>query len=471
MVELLLATLVGGAGLWFARARARGLRQGWRELAAVCGLSDIVETGAWLSPGLAARSGDLWVRLERYSRGDDEAGDRIVVRHADDRLAGLELRPEDLSTALGKSLPVTLGGSREVELGDALFDGAFYVSGPPARVFAVLDSETRGRLRQLAGLARLTLSQGELRLEVPHGDSSLASFALLRQALEQALEVAGRLMRPAAAAARLVENARADPVAPVRLQNLLVLMREFSEEPATQETLRAACSDPDPEVCLRAAGALGSQGVATLLALAENWSVGDSHAAAALAAVTRPLPFGRVAALLERALRARRVETARACLTHLGAHGKEGVVTLARVLAVERGALAEVAARALGATGAPEAEPALLAAVADERGSARRAAAEALGRVGTATAVLPLKECLAGLGLGDRALARAAREAVAQIQSRLPGASPGQLSLATGAAGQVSLAEGESGRLSLAPGEAGALSLPAEGPGPRAPGR
>ena len=40
-------------------------------------------------------------------------------------------------------------------------------------------------------------------------------------------------------------------------------------------------------------------------------------------------------------------------------------------------------------------------------------------------------------------------QAVAAIQSRLPGASPGQLSLAATDAGALSLAEDESGRLSL----------------------
>jgi hypothetical protein len=49
------------------------------------------------------------------------------------------------------------------------------------------------------------------------------------------------------------------------------------------------------------------------------------------------------------------------------------------------------------------------------------------------------------------ALARGAgRQAIAEIQSRLAGAAPGQLSLAGGEAGALSLADGEPGRLSLA---------------------
>jgi hypothetical protein len=77
------------------------------------------------------------------------------------------------------------------------------------------------------------------------------------------------------------------------------------------------------------------------------------------------------------------------------------------------------------------------------------AAAQALGRVGTVAAVVPLREA-AEQG-GD--LRRAARQAIAEIQARLAGAEPGQLSLAGGEAGALSLADGEPGRLTLAAGE------------------
>src|SRR6185436_5845866 len=67
----------------------------------------------------------------------------------------------------------------------------------------------------------------------------------------------------------------------------------------------------------------------------------------------------------------------------------------------------------------------------------------------------------------DKDLHRAARQAIAEIQSRLQGASPGQLSLAGAEGGQLSLAEGgelslatdPAGQFSLAQAEAGQLSL------------
>jgi hypothetical protein len=51
----------------------------------------------------------------------------------------------------------------------------------------------------------------------------------------------------------------------------------------------------------------------------------------------------------------------------------------------------------------------------------------------------------------DLGLRRASRQAIAEIQSRLTGATPGQLALADGDAGQLSLAdEGREGQVSLA---------------------
>ncbi len=94
-----------------------------------------------------------------------------------------------------------------------------------------------------------------------------------------------------------------------------------------------------------------------------------------------------------------------------------------------------------------------------ENGSGREASG---ARAGTVAAVMPLREATARYpSYGP--LRRATRQAIAEIQARLAGAEPGQLSLAGGEAGQLSLAEGESGQLSLAEGEGGRLSLGEEG--------
>lgn len=76
------------------------------------------------------------------------------------------------------------------------------------------------------------------------------------------------------------------------------------------------------------------------------------------------------------------------------------------------------------------------------------AAANALGRIGSVAAVLPLREAAERSWL-DRELRRVTRLAIAEIQSRLQGASPGQLSLAQAEAGQLSLATNPAGQLSF----------------------
>ena len=75
------------------------------------------------------------------------------------------------------------------------------------------------------------------------------------------------------------------------------------------------------------------------------------------------------------------------------------------------------------------------------------AAARALGRAGTVAAVAALREAMPPHG---DLLRSVGRQAIAEIQARLAGAEPGQLSLAGGEAGALSLADGEPGRLSLA---------------------
>jgi HEAT repeat protein len=236
-------------------------------------------------------------------------------------------------------------------------------------------------------------------------------------------------------------------VAGVRPQVLATLAREFPDEPVARAALRAARADPDAEVRLRAGIALGAEGRDVLVAIAGGEGATDETTQRAVAALGWHLTTPEAVAILRNALRTRREATARACLGALGRRrGPHVVPTLAKVLAVEKPGLAAAAAEALGATGDPAGEPALLAALEGEAPEVRVAATRALGRMGTTAAVQALKD----LEERDRACRASARQAIAEIQSRLTGAEPGQLSLAGGESGQLSLAEGEEGRLSLA---------------------
>jgi hypothetical protein len=86
-----------------------------------------------------------------------------------------------------------------------------------------------------------------------------------------------------------------------------------------------------------------------------------------------------------------------------------------------------------------------------------------MGWAGSAAAVLPLQEA-AERSPRDQEIGRATQQAIAEIQTRLLGASRGQLSLAGIEAGQLSLAQAEAGQLSLATDPAGQRSLPPEEP-------
>jgi HEAT repeat protein len=260
--------------------------------------------------------------------------------------------------------------------------------------------------------------------------------------------------------AEVLHNARRHPKPAVRLFNLLTLIREHPGDPDTLKVLRSACLDPISKVRVRAAIELGDEARNVLLRIAEI-SSDDDACALAVSHLSSTLPLERVRDILFRALRKGFPQTARACLEVFGKSQDPGVFhVLAEVLAREKAELALAAARTLGATGSPAAEPPLLLALQREEPDLRVAAANGLGRIGSAVAVLPLME--AAESADDPDLLQAAHQAIAQIQSRLEDAAPGQLSLAATEAGQLSLAPSETGRLSLAVDPAGQLSLPPE---------
>ena len=239
----------------------------------------------------------------------------------------------------------------------------------------------------------------------------------LPDVLAGVLDVARFLVAPPDLAARIARNIGRESEAGARLQGLLLLSREFPGHPATRERLLAAREDASEEVRLRAGIALREEGRETLVELVRRVGTSDACAARAASALGEHLPEELAVETLGRALGgAGRPETAQACL------------------------------EALARLGRPEHEGLLLGALASDDPRVAVEAAEALGKAGTVAAVAPLREA-AERG-GD--LRRAARQAIAEIQSRLAGAAPGQLSLTTGEAGALSLAEGEPGRLSLA---------------------
>jgi HEAT repeat protein len=446
--------MAGAAYFYQRHLRASALRQveAWQSVAEKVGLTETEASWTGVfgpTTTLTGRSGVLRVELSTVRRSSgplappdpvNRLSNVIAVSGMGHRENDLAIHPETFGTTVGKAL-----GVREIEVGEYGFDENVYLKGSAPLVHALFDEETR---RRVAGLllrtdAAVSLKDGALRVEIP---DSLAAPGWLAERVAEVVEAARRLSRPADIAGRLAANARGDPVVAVRLRNLKVLVREYPGRPATVGALKVALGDPSVEVRLHAAMALGDDGRETLLEIASAED-DDLETALAIDGLGKRLPRERAESILGHALRVRRLHVAWACLESLGRHGgAEGVAPLSRVLAIEKGELAEAAARALGTTGQPEAERPLLEALGHSDGTVRVAAAAALGQTGSASAVPALRRIEGG---ASDELRRAARQAVAEIQARMTGASPGQLSLTDGEAGQLSLTREEAGRISL----------------------
>jgi len=450
VIDIILITLSLPVGITAALygasvSRHRALQRDWREAARQLGLTQVREGRAYAFGALRGMAGDYGVRVDNYQRGKEheyEAGTRVTIWGG----SGLTLKPEEL-------VGLERGFLREVELGDPGFDDAVWVLGPPDHVRAVLDSATRRELRALIGGAipvagrprslagGFRVSEGVLDAHIAYA-TGIGSSALLAGVIQALLLFARKLEAPEDAAARIAENMASEPEWGVRLQNLRFLVENFPRHPRTREVAQRACEDEREEVQLAAALALGGeQGRRLLLEIASREWSDDASASRAVGALGETLPREPLLAILQHALRTRRTRTARACLESLGAYGGPAAVEpIARVLAVEAKELGSVAARALGTCRAEGAEEPLLQALHHAPPAVRQAAVEALGRAGTFRSVLPLKELAARKEVGE-ALRRAARQAVAEIQSRMPGASPGQVSLADGDSGALSIAD------------------------------
>jgi hypothetical protein len=336
---------------------------------------------------------------------------------------GIRLKHETLRTQASK-----MAGAREIEIGDPDFDAEFFVGGDAVLVRAAFDSATRARALSLfgrrPGMAQDLISGDEgtlLGIEdgaivtrfvdtgYPHPPLSPSDL------LGSALALADRLI-DGREEERLAAIARADPLPPVRLAALTTLRDDRPRHPETRAALEAASEDADSQVRLTAAIALGAEGRSTLVALASRVRGPDDVSARAVSELRSHLPADQVRSILAEALRSRRLATAAACLDTLSRSGSHADV-VARVLALEGGALGLAAARALG-------------------------------RCGSLDDVPLLREVESRQAKGEE-LPIACRSAIAAIHTRVPGASPGQLSLAVDKSGQVSLARDETGRVSL----------------------
>ena len=335
-------------------------------------------------------------------------------------------------------------GARDLEIGDPVFDSAVLLQGPPLQVRALFDATTRSVVRTaLEAFASLKVERGRLTADCD-GATGGARPRLVASDLQILLDLARRLRPPETPQSRLAQIAHADPLDTVRAVALRTLTEIEPRHPETRIGLRAALNDASPALRLQAARALGDEGVATLLALADDLAAGDALGAEALAVLGDRCTVDQARPILRRAAVTSRTACARAALAAVARGGAAEVATIADVLARASEPIAAAAAAALGTIASPSAIAPLRSALRAESLAVAAAAARALGSFATAAEVAPLREAEARGG----ELGRAAREAIAAIQSRLTGATPGQVSLA-GASGEVSVVDSTDGRVSL----------------------
>jgi hypothetical protein len=435
MGTLIVLALIG-AGLWAAFGESRRKAQSWDDALAPYGsrIEDSVEDIA----RIAVAEDSLEIKVEAVKDGPDLV---TVVIPEPRAFLGVEIRKASIRLPWG----------HEPETGDPELESIFRVTGSDRLVSSLLDAETR---RLMIGLSS---EDPEFAGESVRRGMSIEQVPTF---LPDMVKIAKRLARPPDVAQCLAENAQKDPVAGVRLRNLVLLLEELPGDPKTVAVLRAVCSDTSPQIRLRAARELGAEGGGVLAELAGSLQ-DDGASAEAISYLGRDLPLQRTREILAQALHHRHSQTARACLDALGQGGDAAdVELLVSVMTGPEVDLAAAAAQALGTIASPAAEPPLILALQREQEVIQVAAADALGRLGSAAAVLPLQE--AAKSSHGSALRKATREAIAAIQSRLQGASPGQLSLAGAGIGNLSLAQAEGGELSLAGDADGQLSLSGE---------
>lgn len=271
----------------------------------------------------------------------------------------------------------------------------------------------------------------------------------------------------------LLDNAMAEPLAPLRRRNLEALLEHFPERPETARALQwAAANDRDTWIGMWACRHLDDAGWSRLEHLARSKYATCDVRLTALQRLIACLPRQRLIPILHDALSQVCAMERVPAIHHLGRlRDATAIDPMIAALAWADTGTAVAIADALVEIGEARTEPVLVELLQRPAAEVRIAAAAALGRLGTRAAIGPLLECgRAASGLAGGEVRQAVDAAVAAIQGRLGAGdtASGRLSLAppSAEAGGLTLA-GEAGALALAPGTAAvtAARAPAEVPG------
>lgn len=335
-----------------------------------------------------------------------------------------------------------------VETGDPALDALVTVGGRPAAVHVLLSAPARHAIKTVARTGTVRLLDGAF---VHETFERIWDADQLTSLVRSVLAPAQAFPQVSDGGAMLAEAAHGDPEPGVRARCLATLAAEEPDQPRTAAALEAALADPGDVVRVAAAIALGERGVPVLREIAVREDSDEQAAARAIAVLGRRLPSHEMLAILDSALSAGRREVALAAIDSLGHVGDESACRrLHGLLHGEDEALAVAAADALSFVHSVATEEELDRALLSHSQPVRRAVVRALARVGRLASIAHLRALLEE-DTADHELKSLAQQAIAAIQARLTGASPGQVSLAESEAGELTLShEPDSGHLSIA---------------------
>jgi len=330
---------------------------------------------------------------------------------------------------------------RPVLTGDPEVDRSVLLYGDERVIRALCDPATRRALRSVIDMG-VKIENSQV---VWHCTWDLE----LKRRLAQLVDFSERLVPPRDLAQRIADNIVHESLASVRALNVATLVKHF-EPWATRSAVLAALNDLSEKVRLEAAIALGEEGHRCLLVIALSQVAEQADVLRAIAQLGDGFTPRHARWALRRAMSSQRLTTVKVCLEQLvRADDARSVSAVRAALSSERDAVALAASRALKDGATTQFEGTLIEALTHRLVDVQRDAVVTLGRVGTVESVAPLVDWVAHHAL-DRFVRADAPRAIAAIQSRLPGASPGQLSIAGAEAGQVSLAaEDQRGAVSL----------------------
>jgi len=303
-------------------------------------------------------------------------------------------------------------------IGDDRFDTKINARGNEVACRAVLDADARAAaLNAFSMLQKLRIEDG---VALWRFDGPLYAVESLETALDRMIPAVKGFVLASADVGRIAEHVATDPSAGVRLRCLELLVRTFPNRAETAAAIRSGFADTDGEVKLVAASRLGEEGWAVIL---ESTGAAQPEPVRerAIREIGRQFPFEQAMPILRRAIADPMVNVRIAAIETLAEHHPEELVKVA----VRSGAPFEVQQALLAAASKVGAKAELVLLALAERGddAIRFDAIVSLASVGTVAAIPRLRE------IGVAALKNIIETTVAEIQARLEGAEPGQLTI------------------------------------------